>query len=248
MEKGYINVDEREINDITSHLGRNQVHLGDLGNNSQKTFKSFANANLFSNGARKITQQISSISQSIGKMNNAIKTQTNEMMQLDNKLSSEAESLKIPMDFVRNNSVRAHIFDGITLKKKDGQSVKDDNSLNQSELKLDSTVINKNLQDITTEEKDFTNVKLKEYRNKTTNLGNINNNQITENEELKFGQNGIIEQQLNSNIAKMNNQLMPDVDTSTKINKTTNLEFLDLDDKEIVNEYYYDDFFEKDDY
>ena len=59
-------------------------------------------------------------------MNNAIKTQTNEMMQLDDKLSNEAESLTIPMDFVRNNSVRAHIFDGITLKKKDGQSVKDD--------------------------------------------------------------------------------------------------------------------------
>ena len=25
MEKGYINVDEREINDITSHLNKNQT-------------------------------------------------------------------------------------------------------------------------------------------------------------------------------------------------------------------------------
>ena len=127
MEKGYINVDEREINNITNHLNKNQVSLNDLGNTTQNSFRAMTNTNLFGKGISKIAKQVSSISSSIQRINSSIKKKSQEMLELDETLASRAETIDVPMDFITNNSVRYHIFDGITLNKQDGKQVKDDN-------------------------------------------------------------------------------------------------------------------------
>lgn len=253
MEKGYINVDEREINDITNHLNKNQVNLNDLGNTTQNSFKAMTNTNLFGNGISKITKQVSSVSGSIQRINSSIKKKSQEMLTLDETLASRAETIDVPMDFVTNNSVRSHLFDGITLNKQDGKQVNDDNSINEIKLVFNDETTNTTINDLTTEPSEFDKIKLNEYKDKKNNLGNINNNTQTEIRNLNYSENGIVNQNLRT-IENANNQTVQNIEyNQTKnvdvilnnINQTSTLNDLNLENNVQKIEYFYDDFYEQ---
>lgn len=252
MEKGYINVDEREINNITNHLNKNQVSLNDLGNTTQNSFRAMTNTNLFGKGISKIAKQVSSISSSIQRINSSIKKKSQEMLELDETLASRAETIDVPMDFITNNSVRSHIFDGITLNKQDGKQVKDDNSINETKLVFNDETTNTTINDLTTGPSEFDKIKLNEYKDKKNDLGNINNNTQTENINLNYNEEGIVNQNLET-IKNENNQTVQNIEyNQTKnadvklknINKLSTLNDLNLENNVQKIEYFYDDFYE----
>ena len=252
MEKGYINVDEREINDITNYLNKNQVNLSDLGNTTQNNFRAMTNTKLFGKGISKITKQVSSVSSSIQRINSSIKKKSQEMLTLDETLASRAETIDVPMDFITNNSVRPHIFDGITLNKQDGKQVNDDNSINETKLVFNDETINTTINDLTTEPSKFDKIKLNEYKDKKNNLENINNNTQTESINLNYSKDGIVNQNL-AKIKNANNQTVQNIEFNQEknvdvklnnINQLSTLNDLNLENNVQEIEYFYDDFYE----
>ena len=251
MEKGYINVDEREINDITSYLNKNQTNLTNLGDTTKNTFRAMTNTNLFGSGISKISKQVSSVSGSIRRMNDAINKKSHEMLALDDSLAEKAELIDVPQDFVTNNSIRSHIFDGITLNKNDGKNVKDDNTLTETNLAFTDETTHTTMNNIEKEERTFDNIKLREYKDKRKTLGNINNNNQTETNNLNYSEEGITRQNLGT-INKINTQTTQNLEYNQAKNINANLRNikngntidLNLENNPIKNEYFYDDFYE----
>jgi len=251
MEKGYINVDENEINDITNHLNKSQTNLTNLGDTTKNTFRSMTNTNLFGNGISKIAKQVSSVSGSVRRMNNAIKKKSHEMIALDDSLAEKAEMIDVPMDFVTNNSIRSHIFDGITLNKNDGKNVKDDNTLTETNLAFKDETTHTTMGNIEKEERTFDNIKLREYKDKRKILGNINNNTQTETRNLDYSEEGLTRQNLRTiNKTDTQNTHNLEYNQSKNINanlrniRNTNTQDLNLEINPIKDEYFYDDFYE----
>lgn len=202
MEKGYINIDETEINNITTHLGKNQNHLNTLNQSTNGGFRNLKNSNLFGNGITRINKQIGTISDTVSMINNIVKTKTHEMFELDNRLSQEAEQIEVPTEFITNNSVRNHIFDGITLTKNDGKNINHDNSLKPDEINFDSSISKTAIDSIVNNNSDLSDIELRNYKTKNINISNINNNKSLNSSNVQYSEDGFV----NANISNINKQ------------------------------------------
>ena len=174
MKKNYININDNEIFDITNYLNKTQCNLSDAKDSSTNKFQSLNKSNLFSSGINKINKQMDIVSKAIYRLNRTIRNKTEEIIFIDKKLSEEAEKIKVPNNFFTNNSINSHIFKQINLSKKEGLNIKDDNSLNESNLNFNANILSENLKNITNQKMDDNNVNLKDNNIKGTTLKNIN--------------------------------------------------------------------------
>lgn len=174
MKKNYININDNEIFDITNYLNKTQCNLSDTKDSSTNKFQSLNKSNLFSSGINKINKQMDIVSKAIYRLNRTIRNKTEEIIFIDKKLSEEAEKIKVPNNFFTNNSINSHIFKQINLSKKEGLNIKDDNSLNESNLNFNANILSENLKNITNQKMDDNNVNLKDNNIKGTTLKNIN--------------------------------------------------------------------------
>ncbi|MBO5376071.1 MAG: hypothetical protein J6A52_04390 [Bacilli bacterium] len=199
MEKGYINIDENEINDISGFLSRSESHITSVVDGGNSKFSVFKKSSLFGNGAEKITKQLSTIAGSVLNINKMVKQESLEMLELDKELAERAESIEVPMDFVTTDSVRNFSFNSVSLNKNDGKHVNGENTSNVS-VNLESSVLDVNLKNINESSNigsvDDIHINDSNYRN--VSLNNVHNDIGLDNVELK--QNADISRQELKNI------------------------------------------------
>ncbi|MBR1385953.1 MAG: hypothetical protein IJ568_03890 [Bacilli bacterium] len=162
-------LDDNEINDILTMIGRNIGQVYDLSDGFTERLNGITKSGLYGNGVEVINTQIDSVREGL----EAFRKITNESIanianyELD--LSKKAENIYIPSGFDSWDSSILETFNEFSYNKSDGRSVTETNASRQSiydgEYKnVDAKTISKLKVNATTtkEISDYTNIKEKE--------------------------------------------------------------------------------------
>ena len=218
MDKGYININEVEMNNINSHLSRSISSISSVGNESSSSFSSLNRANLYGDGINKINRQINSIANSVSNIRQIIENSNQEMTDAENMLASRAESIEIPKDFVTKDSVKSNLFNEITLSKNDGRSVNEGQELTDDKEEFTSSVTyDNNLKNIKNSNMIESN-NIKDINLNKVSLSDVSNDLEVRENLLQFDET--LNKENLSNIGNDFRSQVQDVDTNTIIKKS----------------------------
>ena len=155
MSNGIIEIKENDMNEIYSHLKKNSNKIIGASNAIGTSMAKITKTGLLKNGTAKIKNQMNAIGEGIESMGNSVIKQYESMERVETSLKSKAESINIPMDFVKNDTSRNVDINAGKLKKDDGKAVNADDNTKTEELKFDSVIdYNENLKYIVKEYED----------------------------------------------------------------------------------------------
>ena len=155
MSNGIIEIKENDMNEIYSHLKKNSNKIIGASNAIGTSMAKITKTGLLKSGTTKIKNQMNAIGEGIESMGNSVIKQYESMERVETSLKSKAESINIPMDFVKNDTSRNVDINAGKLKKDDGKAVNADDNTKTEELKFDSVIdYNENLKYIVKEYED----------------------------------------------------------------------------------------------
>lgn len=221
------------FNDLEIDNGINILNktLTDSNDSKQKTienFKDLKDSGLFSEGIDVIGNKMTNVSYGISSVKQLINYSKTKTVELEQSLSSKADEIDVPLDFVVNDNRKDISIDDVRLSKKDGTSVKEGKASQEQEYDDESKVASKELVNIlgesSNEISDQVNVEVKEtllsniksdeeqieksvednYDTEKAILGNINKE--VEQEEKSLDDNSSIQEQSLNNIENKSRQ------------------------------------------
>ncbi len=152
MEKGYISVNEQEMNDVSNYLDRNSYKIKDACLSLEDKLQSMTRVGLFATGANKIGKQMTGLSGNIKTLGNNVKKHSDSVVDMENTLSNKASEIQIPKDFVKNDASQEVSYETGSLNKEDGQSINSNNEQTEIDYELNSCLeYNQKLKNIVSE-------------------------------------------------------------------------------------------------
>ena len=202
------------MDEIKSYLDKTSNDIESSAQKFSSMFSSFTDVGLFSEGATKLKSQLTNISSQVSSMGSFVIRQYDDMEKVERKLSSMAEDIEIPNDFVTNDSSLNIGMKSGKLKKEDGKKVKSTKKNNKQKMKFESCIkYNDNLKEIVKQyENEHGEIVLNGNNVKLSNIKNENDTTIDETME-----DSIIIKKI---ITKLNDELsetIPDIDMSLNI-------------------------------
>jgi hypothetical protein len=114
---------EEEFEEVSSSLNGNSVDIYDTEEKMARDFSGANNVGLLGSSADIIGEQMCSISNSIGNVNNIIKEHSKQFFSYDNYLVDKINEIVIPEDFLINNPLQINYYTQVILGKNDGESI-----------------------------------------------------------------------------------------------------------------------------
>lgn len=217
MKKGFINVVEDEINDISNYLGKNADNISNASGKFKSGFSSMSKVGLFSNGINKIGNQLNAISGCIKDVQQSVIKQNDNLKNTEDLLANQAQDIEIPLDFVKNDTSTSVAIQTGSLSKDDGKSVTEGNNSENIDFKFEETITyNNKLQNIINEYEQKEQEYSDNYTKNLIDLENITSN--VDQEEQKYDDSTIIQQKELSNINNGNEQNITDFGLEPSIN------------------------------
>lgn len=142
MNNNMLVMREEEMESLAKGLEKNSIGMENASTNMKKNFSGLENSGLFGTGLNTINKQVKSVSTSLLNVNGMIKKHSGEMFNMDVEMAKKADSMEIPQDFVKNNSMQANSFYDYMLEKTDGKSVNAGQESTNTQTIVDSTIIN----------------------------------------------------------------------------------------------------------
>lgn len=237
MEKGYLNINEVDVDCVVGRLNRSVMNTGGVGGDMPQSFSTLKNANLFSNGVTKINNQIGAISKGISNVKTIFQRSVARINDAETSLSQRAETIYIPRDFIINNTTVLHDIDDIVLNDTINDNIKGGQALEIKELILDkNSVTDDKLSNIFNNDGAIKDGKIKEFNIAKEEMVDISNGELMNEKTLNF-QNDLRKKELfnieNLEELKVNNLEINPIKTSEKleninngaVSKTNNLNF-----------------------
>jgi len=179
MSNGIIEIKENDINDISAYLKKSSDKIINSCGTLESSFANITKTGLLKEGSAKIKNQMTAIGEGISSVSNSVIKQYEAMDLVETTLKNKADSIEIPMDFVKNDSSQSIDINSGKLKKDDGKAVNANDNTKTEELKFDSIIeYNENLKYIVKDYEDK-NHKI-ELNGDNTLLKNIKNERIIE--------------------------------------------------------------------
>lgn len=187
MEKGYLNINEVDVDHVVARLNRSVMNTGGVGSEMPQSFSSLKNAKLFSTGVTKINNQIGAISKGISNVKTIFQKSIAKMNDAETSLSQRAESIYVPRDFIINDTTALHTIDDIVLNETINDNIKGGQALEIKELILDkNSVASSEFINILNNDGNINNVKIEEFNITKENLSDISNGEQMNVETLNF--------------------------------------------------------------
>lgn len=130
-----------------------------------------------------ISKQLSSLANSMLNVKTTLSKHSSEMFDMDRQMAQKAEGIEIPQDFVVNDQTATNDFKQILLEKMDGKSVNEGNNTSVVDATIDSSVRKENLGNINNNNQ-TKEEQLASINGAKENFGNINNNNQTKEEHI----------------------------------------------------------------
>ena len=140
---------EEEMDIAVNGLDKCYTNAENAGKSMDSNFSSIKKTGLFDVGINAINKQINSISTSLFNVKNIVNKNSNSMFEMDRQLSSMAEKIEIPQDFVKNKNIFSTEFNNMIMQKNDGVSVNQGQSAtNNVEVDTQSSIVKNTLGNI----------------------------------------------------------------------------------------------------
>lgn len=149
MESDRLVLDDQEIDDLNMGLEKQANGVVAANDKFNKDFAVSVNSGLMGPSIKAISGQLNAITESISNINNSIKQYKTEMVNFDNEMSTKAESVEIPQDFVAENALEVNKYNRVLLEKLDGKSVNEGEAQGEAKDIDESVVAAQGLVDIT---------------------------------------------------------------------------------------------------
>jgi len=197
MGNGVINIKESEMQSISNHLKKTANDVSLSNSNMGSSFKSFTKVGLLSNGANKISDQMSSISNYINRVGSTVMKQYEEMEHTEKGLKAKADEINIPNDFVTNDTSKDIYMKSGKLEKEDGKKVDANDNTKEEQLEFKECIdYNEKLKNIVKDyEKKNGEIEIKGYKTALSNIKNSDELELIEDIE-----DSIIEKEMLTNI------------------------------------------------
>lgn len=212
-------INSYNLEDISSMVGNTEANMDENKQKFERDFKNLGEANLFVGGLDKMDKKMARIQNKMRVLNNAIKTNNEQIALLEQMLKNEIESVEIPKDFKINNVANNVSYGALGMGKVDGRAVTE-GTLNQIDETQAESIIsrNENLKDITKDTNLDTKV-LNDYTVERQNLTNINNEK--EQTEVKYDDSSSISgQEKLYDISNQNSDTLQNAEININGNKT----------------------------
>ena len=146
MSNGIIEIKENDINEISAYLKNSSNKIVNSCSSLDAYLANITKTGLLRKGTAKIKNQMNSIGQGISSVSASVIKQYEAMELVENNLKNKADSIEIPMDFVKNDTSRSVDINSGKLKKEDGKAINANDNTKTEELKFDSIIeYNENL-------------------------------------------------------------------------------------------------------
>ncbi len=188
MGNGVFQVNNYEMEDISSYLGETSVNSGDLVVDSKKKFAGIKQQNLFVEGSTAIEEGIQHLSDSLENAKQVLIKGNEAAGELEVKMANEASSIEIPKPglFALNANDNFSEFKSLYMNKTDGISVNNGSAQAMANMDDIDQVAREDMKDINKnyagEEKP-----LDEYTVAKEDMKDINNESDTNQKNLNFG-------------------------------------------------------------
>lgn len=191
MEKGYLNINEVDVDNVVDHLNRSTMHTGSIGSGVPQDFMALKNANLFGKGVTKINNQIGAISKGISNIKSIVQRNVARMNEAEESLALKALDIYVPRDFVVNNTTQLHSIDDIVLNDTINDNIKGGVALDNKELNLESQdIIDNGLSNIFNKDGILGNNTIDDFNMEKETLSNIYNSEEHGIKDLNYQSDG----------------------------------------------------------
>ena len=231
-------LNEEELDGITTSLSSSFKSVSNTRDGINPSFSGAVNAGLLGNSIGTISNQMTSISDSINNTQGLIKEYKEQLLTYDNNMATKIDNIEIPKDFLANNSSKVNTYTQSLLSKIDGKSVNLGGSANDTYDTFESSISDKALTDISNgsidknEYDDSSSIDVKDA------ITDINNTSTTELSSYDDNSSILEDFELIDMIPR---DIMDDVyyDDSTSIDKE---EISDINNDNVFAEFNNDDF------
>lgn len=128
MSSRIFSMDEDEMNSLISGLDKAMSNMDTASSSMSSSFKKTNESGLFGSSINKMQKNISSVASLGTGIKNKISQQKTETFETESMLTSKINDIDTPQDFVKTNPTKYNSIDDIQLSKRDGESIKSDNS------------------------------------------------------------------------------------------------------------------------